>query len=58
MDIIEKLLERINTYNTKMQNEKNIGTKMSYLEEMIRVGQITRELNCIIYNSILNVDKK
>ncbi len=54
MDIIEKLLERINVYNEKMQSEKNIGAKMSYLEEMIKVGQITRELNCIIYYSILN----
>lgn len=58
MDIVEKLLERINEYNEKMKSEKNMSAKMSYLEEIIRVGQITRDLHFIVHNSILNVSKE
>lgn len=58
MEIIEKLLERINEYIQKMNNEKNMSTKMSYLDELMQVGKITKELHCIVCTSILNVDKK
>lgn len=57
MDIIEKLLERINLYNAKMQSEKNMPTKMSYLDELIKVANLTIELNFIMHNSILNVER-
>ena len=58
MNAIENLLTRIDTYNEKIKNEKNMATKMSYLDELIKVAEIIKRLHFIECTSILNVDKE
>ena len=54
MDIIEQLLERINECNEKMKSEKNMATKMTYLDEIIQIAQITQQFHFIQHHSLLN----
>ena len=58
MNNIENLLVRIDTYNKKIKNEKNMITKMSYLDELIEIAKIIKRLHYIECTSILYADEE